>query len=140
MAVRELIQRLLNLRKSGARTAAQTLGSRGEDIVARHVQQDLRMKVVARNQRFIGGELDIVAIDGHDLAFIEVRTRRSDNAGAPELTVGAEKRRFLRRSARKFISRRRLTSFTPRFDIAAVLWPENGQPEIRYHKNAFPPR
>ncbi len=138
--MRELIRRLLNLRKSGTKTLAQTLGSRGEELVARHVRRDLHMKVVARNQRFVGGELDIVAIDGHDLAFIEVRTRRSDNAGAPELTVGTEKRRFLRRSARKFMSQRRLTSFTPRFDIAAVVWPTDGQPEIRYHKNAFPPR
>ncbi len=140
MAVRDFLSRLLRLGQRRAQTAAQSLGDRGEAVAARHARSVLGMKIVARNQRFVGGELDIIAIDGADIVFIEVRTRRSEISGSPERTIGEGKRHFLRRAARQFMRQRRLESFTPRFDVAAVIWPADGQPVVRYHKNAFSPK
>ncbi len=140
MAVRDFLSRLLRLKTNRVPTAAQLLGARGEALATRHARRVLGMKIVARNQRFDGGELDIIAIDGPDIVFIEVRTRRSELAGSPERTIRDGKRRFLRRAAREFMRHRRLGSFTPRFDVAAVIWPIDGQPMVRYHKNAFSPK
>jgi putative endonuclease len=42
------------------------------------------MRVVARNVRTQGGEIDIIAEDGEDLVFVEVRTRRGVAGGAAE--------------------------------------------------------
>jgi putative endonuclease len=115
----------------------QPLGVRGERVVAGHVRRELGMKLVARNVRCPGGELDLVALDGSDMVFIEVRTRRDESAGPPEMTLGAQKRKFLIRSARWFIASRRLEHWNPRFDVAAVIWPPGGKPVVRYHRNAF---
>ncbi len=140
MAVRDFLSRLLRLKKSRSPTTAQALGTRGEALVVVHARRKLGMKIVARNQRFVGGELDIIAIDGADIVFIEVRTRRSELSGSPERTIGDGKRHFLRRAARQFMGQRGLKSFTPRFDVAAVIWPIDGEPVVRYHKNAFSPK
>ena len=124
----------------GRKVQAEPLGARGEALAARYIQRNLGMKVVARNERFSGGELDIVAIEGTDIVFIEVRTRQTEAFGSPERTIRTAKRRFLRHAAKLFIAQRRLENLTPRFDVVAIIWPKEGDPEIRHHRNAFPPR
>jgi putative endonuclease len=119
------------------------LGTRGENLAARHVRRELGMKVLARNVRCPGGELDIVALDGDDLVFVEVRTRRNEEFTTPEATITSHKKRFLTRSAHWYIQRKQLSRWNPRFDIIAIIWPKDGQPTIRHHRNAFsfrPPR
>lgn len=113
------------------------LGARGEAFVASYVKRELAMKVLARNVRCPGGEIDIVCMEGGDLIFLEVRTRSGDAAGPPELTVGSQKKAFLIRSARWYMARRRLTHLNPRFDLAAVIWPLGADPILRYHRNYF---
>ena len=49
------------------------------------------------------GELDIIAMDGQTLALIEVRTRRTRRAGSAAESVGAAKRRRLRRLAALYL-------------------------------------
>ena len=114
-----------------------SLGARGERLVARYVRRKLGMKVLAQNVLCPDGELDLVALDGGDLVFVEVRTRRAAHAGPPEMTIGFRKRAFLLRSARWFVRTRRLKDFNPRFDVAAVIWPQEGEPTVRYHRNYF---
>ena len=107
-------------------------------VGAKAINALTRCRVIARNVRYVDGELDIVALDRADvLVFIEVRTRSSEDFGAPEESIRRGKRERVRRAARRFIRERRLQTLTPRFDTAAVVWPPEGKPEIRYHENAF---
>ena len=119
------------------RTESARLGSRGESRVAAYVKRELKMKILARNVRCPGGEIDIVGMHDGDLVFVEVRTRSSDHSGPPEKTVDHRKRQFLRRSARWYMARRRLTHLNARFDLAAVIWPAGAKPVVRYHRNYF---
>ncbi|HMD54787.1 MAG TPA: YraN family protein, partial [Phycisphaerae bacterium] len=112
------------------------LGARGEKAAAAYLRRTLGMKILARNVLCPGGELDIVALDGEDLVFVEVRTWSREESGPPEKTITANKKRFLRRSARWYMAKRRLTHLNPRFDVVAIIWPAGSEPEIRYHRSA----
>ena len=55
-------------------------GNRGEDIAAKFLA-DKGYKIIGRNFRIRGGEIDIIAIDNDTLVFIEVKTRTSNKFG-----------------------------------------------------------
>ena len=117
--------------------AADNLGARGEALAAEHLRRELGMKILVRNVRCPGGELDIIALDDDDMVFVEVRTRSSEEFTTPEATVTRRKQQFLVRSAQWFMRRKKLNRWNPRFDVVAVVWPNDGKPVIRHHRNAF---
>jgi len=94
--------------------------------------------LVARNRRPAAraGELDLVGWDGPVLAFIEVKTRTSDQAGPPEAAVTVEQRRRIAQSARTHV-RRTGGNVTYRFDIASVHWEPGTGYRVRLVKDAF---
>ena len=96
------------------------LGSKGEQIAADFLADD-GLKILARNWRTRFGELDIVAMDGDCLVFVEVKTRRSSAYASPEIGVFADKRRRLRLLAESFISSWRPRFQNCRFDVVAVI-------------------
>ena len=80
--------------------ARQRTGRRGEDLVAERLEAS-GWEIVERNARVreIRGEIDLIAVDGAALVFVEVKTRRAGSAGGPEtpaMAVGARKRTKLR--------------------------------------------
>src|SRR5688500_11867646 len=91
-------------------------------------------EIVERNARSPLGELDIVAVEGGDLVFVEVRSREDDAAGCAEDTVGHAKQRRLARVAEAFLEERRLAPTTCRFDVIAI----NGD-AITLYRDAFRP-
>ena len=117
--------------------ASDNLGARGEALAAEHLRRELGMKILVRNVRCPGGELDIIALDDDDMVFVEVRTRSTEEFTTPEATVTRRKQQFLVRSAHWFMRRKKLNRWNPRFDVVAVVWPSNGKPIIRHHRNAF---
>jgi putative endonuclease len=95
-------------------------------------------KIVARGQRLRGGELDLVAVDGRTVVFVEVKTRRSHAAGTPAEAIDARKEIHMTRAAMAFIKRHSLEGYSCRFDVVAVTWPEQGkEPRIEHIVNAF---
>jgi len=62
------------------------LGRHGEELAARHLEAK-GCHVIERNWRCETGELDLVVEDGHELAFVEVRTRRGQSMGSPEESI-----------------------------------------------------
>ncbi|HKA88581.1 MAG TPA: YraN family protein [Haliangiales bacterium] len=88
-------------------------------------------RVLARNYRIAGGEIDVIACDGPTLCFVEVRARRSARFGAPEETVGRSKQTRLRLAAEQYLSVHPQPSGC-RFDVVAI-----SHHEIRLIKDAF---
>lgn len=63
-------------------TKKQISGFRGEDLAAEYLKKN-GYKIIERNFRAVGGELDIIAIDGDVLSFVEVKARSSSEFGTP---------------------------------------------------------
>ena len=112
------------------------LGRRGEDAAAHYLRR-LGYIILARGHRDNIGELDLVAVDGRTVVFIEVKTRTSHDAGHPADAVDEAKQRRLTRLALSYMKRHDLLECSARFDVVAVTWPERGQPMIQHFKNAF---
>src|SRR4051794_28103460 len=115
----------------------QPLGRRGEDAAARHLKK-LGYTIVARGQRDNIGEIDLIAVDGRTIVFIEVKTRTSHDAGHPADAVDDKKQQRLTRLALSYMKRHDLLECSARFDVVAVTWPNaQGQPVIEHFQNAF---
>ena len=111
------------------------LGRRGERAAEKYLRRN-GYRIVARNFRAAGAEIDLVAMDGETLVFVEVKTRRSREAGAPEEAVDERKQRRMRRAAEVFATRYRADDVTMRFDIIAVD-ASGKRLEIELLRNAF---
>ena len=114
-----------------------TLGQRGEAVAARYLKRR-RYKIVARSERLRGGEIDLVAVHGRTVVFVEVKTRVTDATGHPSEAVDADKQRRLTRLAVTYLKRHGLLEYPARFDIVAVTWPEDSRrPKVEHFENAF---
>jgi putative endonuclease len=114
-----------------------TLGRRGEDAAARFLKR-LGYKILARGSRLPTGELDLVALDGRTIVFVEVKTRTSADVGHPAEAVDSVKQRKLTRLAVTFLKRHNLLEYPARFDVVAITWPDNrARPVIEHFKSAF---
>ena len=116
-------------------------GRRGEMLAYWYLRQAGYI-LVARNRRpgARAGELDLVGWDGPVLAFIEVKTRTSDQAGPPESAVSSEQRRRIAKSARMQVRRIGKGDVTYRFDIASVSWKPGAGYSVHLVKDAFKER
>ena len=114
-----------------------SLGQRGERAAGRYLRR-LGYIIVARGERGPLGEIDLVAVDGRTIVFVEVKTRRSHDAGHPTEAVGPEKQKRLTRLALAYLKRHDLLECAARFDVLAITWPEGARkPKLQHYKNAF---
>jgi putative endonuclease len=111
------------------------LGRRGERAAERYLRGN-GYRIVARNFRAAGAEIDLVAMEGDTIVFVEVKTRRSRAAGAPEEAVDERKQTRMRRAAEVFARRYRADEVEMRFDIIAVD-ASGKRLEIELLRNAF---
>jgi putative endonuclease len=110
------------------------LGQRGERAAARYLRQH-GMRILARGYRVTSGEIDLIARDGDTLVFVEVKARRH---GVPAEAVTPEKERRVTIAALRFLRRYRLLDQRCRFDVVAIIWPDDRRPpQIEHIKNAF---
>jgi len=117
----------------------QPLGARGEAAAAKFLKRQGYI-IVGRSERDRIGEMDLVAVDGRTVVFVEVKTRTSHNKGHPSEAVDADKQRRLTRIALAYLRRHDLLEHAARFDVVAVTWPVDiAKPTIEHFKNAFEP-
>lgn len=95
------------------------LGREGEDVAARYLKET-GLRVIDRRWKTKTGELDLVAMDGGEVVFVEVKTRRSADYGPPEEAVTRTKREHLRRSALAWLDAHRAAGRPYRIDVIAV--------------------
>lgn len=95
--------------------------------------------MVARNRRTRRGrgEVDLVGWDGPVLAFVEVKTRTSEEAGPPESAVSRAKQKRIAKAAREYLRRLGKRPVNYRFDIVSILWNSEAGYHVRLIKDAF---
>ncbi|MGQ9917412.1 MAG: YraN family protein [Bryobacteraceae bacterium] len=99
------------------------LGRRAEDLAHRYLQA-MGLTVIDRNWTLPehDAEVDIVALEGDTVVFVEVKSRKSADGGDPLRAVDPGKRRRLQRAARYLLRRWRIPPERARFDMIAVVF------------------
>jgi putative endonuclease len=110
-----------------ARTALQILGAIGEQRALDHYER-LGFRLLERNYRTRGGEIDLVVCDERCTVFAEVKTRRSGGLD-PLLSITADKRRRMRALAAAWLADHpgRARTATVRIDAVAVVLDPTGR-------------
>jgi len=119
-------------------TGNKKTGELGEEVATNFLT--LRgYRILERNFRCKGGEVDIIARDPGDksLVFIEVKARRGLSYGVPQLAVTPFKQRQISKAALTWLSKNRLHDTNARFDVIAILLHTDGQHAVDHIKNAF---
>ncbi len=119
------------------RTDRTGLGRLGEERSLRELER-ARFRIVARNLRTRRGEIDVVALEGSTLCFIEVRLRSRSDYGGSAGSVDARKRQRVIAATRELLARE---PFPPhaalRFDVVAIDDAESGAPRVEILRAAF---
>ena len=112
-----------------------SVGKKGEGLADEFLRKN-GYKIVENNFRNKYGEIDIIAIDGKTLAFVEVKTKTSDKFGPPKMAVGLKKQRQISKTALAYLTQKRLNDHPARFDVVGISMIDN-KTEIELIKNAF---
>jgi len=119
------------------------LGERGEELAADFLIKNgyrlvaVNFKVpVGRNSKGVQvtGEIDIIALEGEVLCFVEVKTRRSDEFTPIAASVDLRKQRQITRTAKVYRRIFHVWEMEHRFDVVTVLIPEFAEQEIELKK------
>ena len=114
-----------------------SLGAEGEARAARLLESN-GWSILARNARVERVEIDVIAARGDTLAFVEVKTRRAREHGAPEEAVDWRKRRRLARGAAAWLRASGVRAGRVRFDvIVCEPDPGGGAWRLRHLEGAF---
>lgn len=113
-----------------------TLGQRGEDVAVKHLKRQ-GYRILDRNARFGKYEIDIIAREGDTVAFVEVKTRKPSEIADPEDNITLRKQSHIRAAAHEYIAREDDPETYYRFDVVAVLMPEDARPIVTLYRNAF---
>ena len=121
--------------------ARQKMGRQAEELVAARLGA-AGWRLLARNSREARGELDIVALEGHCLVFVEVKAGRAGALAGPErpvLAVGPAKQRRLRTLARSWLARASPPPHSElRFDVVGVSFDRDDEvAAIEHIRGAF---
>ena len=117
-------------------TARQGLGRTGERLAAEALMSK-GYCILERNFRCRHGEIDLVAEEGHDLIFVEVKARRGVSFGLPEDALTLRKQRKLIEVASYYLDLHAYADRSWRIDVVAVQFSDNGKlEEIRIYKYA----
>jgi len=111
-------------------------GARGEAAAVKALE-DAGYRVIERNFRCRGGEIDVVAEHGETLCFVEVRTRRRGAMVDGRASIDHRKRRKVARAARFYCAAHVVAERPMRFDVVDVQASEDGRFATEILRNAF---
>ena len=121
-----------SLGEVGERLAVDHLAANGYRIVVTNfkVPIDRNTKGVA-----VTGEIDIIALNGDTLCFIEVKTRRSDDFAPVEAAVDLRKQRQITRTAKVYRRLFNVWDMPHRYDVVTVLLPAHAGASVAILKD-----
>lgn len=111
------------------------LGLEGEERAVEYLK-DKGYEIVCRNYRYGKGEIDIIAHDGDELVFIEVKTRSNEAFGHPVYALTQSKQKQIIRIAKSYLHERDITDKIVRFDVITIEH-EGGREVLEHIKDAF---
>ncbi|PKM84409.1 MAG: YraN family protein [Firmicutes bacterium HGW-Firmicutes-11] len=111
------------------------LGTWGEERAAVYLA-DQGYEILDRNYRCKAGEIDIVALEGSTVVFVEVKTRCSLACGLPGDSVTNTKKQHIRRTARWYVAEHRMEDRDLRIDVMELLV-SGGSVYLKHNINAF---
>ncbi len=134
--MRNLFERLKRRMASNDQPEHLRRGELGERAAKKFLQRQ-GLKFLTANFRSERGEIDLIFRDGDCLAFIEVKTRSSEEWTRPAAAVNAERRWRLSRTALDYLRLLKNPPVKIRFDIVEVLLAEGKVREVRHLPNTF---
>lgn len=91
------------------------------------------LKLIERNYRYRGGEIDLIMRDQQDIVFVEVRTRANSRYGNALETINTEKQRRILQTSLHFLQKQNWLNYANcRFDVIGIT-----NNHIEWVKNAF---
>lgn len=120
------------------------MGARGEMLAAKFIEREGYLIVMAnfkvpvgRNSKGVSvtGEIDLIALDGDTLCFIEVKTRRSDEFVPVITNVDIRKQRQITRTAKAYRRIFDVWGMPYRYDVVTVLMPKHSKEHIEVLKD-----
>jgi len=116
------------------------LGAKGEEIAVRYLKRR-GYRIIERNYRIRLGEIDIIAEQGDDLVFIEVKTRSGTHYGSPFESITVQKQMQLSKVALEYINKQGCNKRPARFDVVGIEFQVGGntfqETVIELLQNAF---
>lgn len=114
----------LHRRPSQASSNRKEKGRAAEEAAAVHLERN-GWTVKERNWSCRTGELDLIAVRGETILFVEVRSRSGSGFGLPAESVDARKIQKVRHTAEVYLHRFGLSDRPIRFDVIAVMLGRN---------------
>ncbi len=111
--------------------AKDAVGRYGERVAARRLRA-AGWRLLDRNWRGAGGELDLVALDGETLVAVEVKTRRGRGWGHPAEAVTPAKLARLKRLTGQWLAQHDVAARSVRIDVMAIVVPRAGAAQVEH--------
>lgn len=111
------------------------IGNEGEDLAVNYLN-DKGYSILERNWRWQKAEIDIIATNNYFIIFIEVKTRKTDNFGAPEDFISVKQQNLIIDAAHEYIVSKDI-DLEARFDVISIV-KSNGN-NIKHMEEAFHP-
>lgn len=112
--------------------ARRIFGNKSEDLAAKYLK-NLGLKILERQFKTKIGEIDLIAKDGDEIVFVEVKARKSNEFGYPEESVTPKKLEKIARVGEQYLLMKKLEQSPFRIDVVAIEQKEK-QKIITYYK------
>lgn len=113
------------------------LGQAGE-AYAKTFLENKGYRILAVNYRCPFGEIDLIAEESHELAFIEIKSRTGSAYGSGLESITLRKKQHILRTAWHYLAQHRKGIWPMRFDVIEVLFDYDGNPvKAELLQNAF---
>jgi len=115
---------------------SQAFGQSAESM-AEQMLQKKGYRILAKNHRIAGGELDLIADDQGTLVFIEVKARRGNQFGGAPYAITTRKQQQIIKLALCYLSRHDLTNTDCRFDVILAVGTNEQTLQLTHIEQAF---
>jgi putative endonuclease len=112
------------------------LGRLGEAVAQKYLKEK-NYQILETGFRLYRGEIDVIALDGKTLVFVEIKTRSKSLHGFPEESVTLQKQRQIRKIAQGFLTLRALENIECRFDVISLVFEQKSGFSLSHITNAF---
>ncbi len=115
--------------------ARRIFGNSSEELAANYLI-DLGYKIIERQYSNKLGEIDLIALDGREIVFVEVKARKSKEFGYPEEAVTPHKLRKIGNTGLVYLRANGLESSDYRIDVIAIEFYES-PPKVTHLKAVY---